>query len=485
MEPLLRYIKNVYILTQASPETWVYGGVLIEDQRIKEIISSEGPFDLPDMDSADENLDAEGMLLIPGQVNSHYHSYANLLKGTINNLPLELWSLFTVAYGHSLSDLDIHSAVLLGSAEMMRSGITGVMDHFPHLPRAEAALTAYEKSGMRVGFAPMLHDIPDHRAYPIELPEIVRSRLENSRPRSVAEMKSYFMDILRRWQGKNGRIQIMLGPNAPQRCSREMLKLCGELSIQEDLQIHMHLFETRLQRKMAQEMYGEVFSLLQQLKLLNDRLSVAHAVWLKDEEIALLAQNRVSVVHNPMSNLTLGSGQAPILKYLRNGIPVALGTDAANCGGPINLYEIMRLAAVLHRINEPDYLKWPQVNDVWQMGTEGGASILGMREQIGKIAPGYKADLVLLQKDGTVRNLGNSQLNQLVFHESGSSVDSVMINGQWTMRSRKILTFDEQSVIQKILERQEEFWAGSQGPLEFAQEQLMYWKEMYRQYNLK
>lgn len=479
------YIKNAWILTQVSPETWIYGGVLIQGQEIKEVISYEIVPDGLESSTVDQTFDAKGMLLVPGQVNSHYHSYANLLKGTTNNLPLELWSLFTVAYGHSLSNEDIRHAVLLGAAEMLKNGISGAVDHFPHLPRVEVALSAYEESGMRVGLAPMLHDIPDYQSYPVRFTESVRNKLEKNTPRSVSEMQSFFRRLLEEWHGKDNRLKIILGPNAPHRCSLEFLQLCSNLSDQAGIPIHMHLFETRLQKLMGQELLGDVLAKLDELNLLHDRFSVAHAIWLTDREVELLAKRRVNVVHNPMSNLTLGSGQAPLVKYLMHGISVGLGTDASNCGGPINLFEIMRLATTLHRLNEPDYRRWPQASDAWKMGTEGGAAVLGMSGLLGKIESGYRADLVLLQRDSLFINRDMSKLNQIVFHQTGASVDSVMINGKWVMQSRKILTFDEEDVLNKVLERQEELLNQCNEPLNFAKEQLISWQNMYHNYYIK
>jgi 5-methylthioadenosine/S-adenosylhomocysteine deaminase len=479
------FIKNALMITEESNNRPVHGGIFIQDGVIQKIVeSSSREIELEILSGTVEVVDANGMLLIPGMVNAHYHSYSNLLKGTRNNLPLEIWSLFTVAYGHSLDDEAIRLGVLLGAADMIRSGITSCVDHFPHLSRTEAALLAYEESGLRVAFAPMMHDVPDHHFLPVQLPEELRRQLDSNVVWSVERMDNYYRRLVSEWHGKQGRIEIMLGPNAPQRCTEDMLQLCRELSERYNLRVHTHLLETKIQQSRGRQVHpGGLMRLLERMGLLTPQLSVAHAVWLDLQEIDLLRERGVTVIHNPSSNTILGSGCAPLTEYKAKGIEVALGTDASNSGGPHHMFETMRLAATLQRLNEPDYDKWLQAEDVWRMATSGGAKVMGLADQIGTISAGCRADFVLLRTNTSALATRQDIISQLVFHECGYSTDSVMINGTWTMRDGVILAFDENGVIRKLQERFAEMMERSGPPLAFAEKLMPYFQNMYREFH--
>lgn len=472
-------IKNVEIV---NPDKDILkGSILIEEGKISNIIPDRMQF--VSEFTADEVIDASGKMVIPGMTNAHYHSYSNLLKGTENRLPLEIWSLYTVAYGHSLSDEDIYLAVLLGATEMIRSGVTGCIDHFPHLPRIEAALKAYEESGMHVSFAPMMHDVPDHRFLDVSLPHYIIEKLEAKEPLSVGQMRKIYENLIHKWHRKDERIHIMLGPNAPQRCSREMLTLCKELSMQYNLKVHTHLVETKIQEQIGCESFQNgIIGLLDELELLNDRLSVAHAVWLTDQEIDLLRKRNVAVVHNPASNMILGSGIAPMPTYKKKKISVGLGTDASNCGIPHNLFETMRLAAMLHRLNQLDYANWLQAKDVFKMATISGAKIMEYDNHRGKIEEGYDADLVFLNKQTTTWAVEYDVITQIVFHENNQSIDSVMIKGKWVMKNKQIISFDEQKVIKRIQQRFKDMNRNSYEALGFANKLKSYFEKFYRDF---
>ncbi|MED3623479.1 amidohydrolase family protein [Neobacillus thermocopriae] len=471
-------IKNTTLITMNEEKEIIQGSLLIENGKIKDIIptSSGSEFDF----TAGEVMDGREMIVLPGMTNAHYHSYSNLLKGTISNLPLEIWSLYTVAYGHSLDDQDIELAVLLGAIDMIKSGITSCVDHFPHIRRTEAALKAYEKTGLKIGFAPMMHDVFDHYFLPVSLPLNIKEKLEAVKPNSPKVMREYYTNLIKNWHQKKGKISILLGPNAPQRCTDEMLNLCEELSKQEDLFIHTHLLETEIQKRVGDRAFTDgIIGRLKKYKLLSSKLSTAHSVWLNDREIDLFAEHGVTVVCNPVSNLMLGSGIAPLPQYLRAGVHVALGTDSSNCGISHNLFEAMRMALLIHRVGNNGYEQWIQPWNVLQMSINGGAHVFGEAHQRGKIQKGYVADLVLMKKDTPTFATNSDLISQLVFYENGSSVDSVLINGEWVLKNKKIMTFDEQSVIRRVQERYEVIMEKCQSALELAKEAHPYFARMY------
>jgi 5-methylthioadenosine/S-adenosylhomocysteine deaminase len=474
-------IKDAQIISNAPVFGIRRGSVYIKDGKIARVIAKDAE-KIPD---ADQVIYAEKMILIPGMINSHYHSYSNLLKGTVNNLPLEIWSLYTVAYGHSLDDEDLYSSVLLGAAEMIRHGITSCVDHFPHLSKADAALQAYVESGMRVAFAPMMQDIPDHHFLPVKLPDVIMRELDSVPPLSVEKMNDYYINLIKQWHGKEQRLQIMLGPNAPQRCSDEMLLLAQKLSERENLNIHTHLLETKLQCEWGKKRNRKgLVHHLHELGLLSPRLSVAHGVWLSKEERDLLVDAGVSLVHNPVSNMTLGSGLAPIVDYYK-AFNTALGTDATNCGGSHNLFEAMRLALMLSRLHEPCYEKWLRAEDVWHMATLGGARVMGQSRKLGMISEGYEADLVLLNTTKTAWTPQEDLLSQLVHYETGQSVDSVMIQGRWVLQNGILKIFDEQKILEQVRERHASRMNRSSLALLVAEQLKPYFEKMYQNFYKK
>ena len=396
---------------------------------------------------AREVFDAAGMVLIPGLVNAHYHSYGTLLKGTQNRLPLEPWALYTVAYGRALGAEAIRAAILLGAAEMIRNGITACLDHFPHTRFAEAALAAHEASGMRVGFAPFMHDVFDHEFLQLALPPEIRTALEVAPRSSAAGAERMYRELTSRWRG-HPRVSVLLGPNAFQRCSPALVDVWRRLAEQPGLHAHAHLVETRVQATRGRAMWpGGTVAEMARARLLSERLSLAHGVWLAPEEADVLAGRGTTVVHNPASNLMLGSGRLPLPVMFARGVPLALGTDSSNSGGRHDLFEVMRLALMLPRPDTPDPRGWPDARKVFEMATVGGGRAIGQAGTVGRIEPGQRADLVLLDPRGAALAGGPLNLSHLVQHAGAAAVAAVMIDGAWAFRDGRILTFDENDVL--------------------------------------
>ncbi|WP_101842856.1 amidohydrolase family protein [Halobacillus sp. Marseille-P3879] len=467
-------IKNAEILSMDDVRGTIKGSLFIEEGKITRIFPHEQKAGAPVL-AAEEVIDAQWNLLIPGMTNAHYHSYSNLLKGTKSNLPLELWSLYTIAYGLSLDDEDIYLSVLIGAADMIRSGITGCVDHFPHLNRAVAALQAYEKSGMHVGFAPMIQNVSDEEFLGL-------SDEKNNPVYELDEIRDFYTNLIHNWHLKNEKIQVMLGPNAPQRCSQEALKLCKDLSDQYGLEVHTHLLETKIQKDIGDLTFANgVLGHLDEAGLLNEKLSVAHAVWLDEHEMNRIIEKDVSVVHNPASNMILGSGIAPVANYVNRNISVGLGSDASNCGISHCSFEMMRLSLMMSRVNNRDYENWLQPDEVFNMATRSGGHIVKGSKR-GKIAEGYNADLVLVNRKSNTFISKEDLISQLVFYEQGQSIKAVMIKGKWVYRENKILAFDEQEIIERIQERSGELRRRVQGALSKVEEKKPVLEEFYHQF---
>jgi 5-methylthioadenosine/S-adenosylhomocysteine deaminase len=443
------YIANARLVrldARAEPRP---GGVLVEGDSIAAVALTDRE-QRETRSRAREVFDAAGMILTPGLVNAHYHSYGTLLKGTQNRLPLEPWALYTVAYGRALGAEAIRLAVLLGAAEMIRNGITACLDHFPHTRWAEAALTAHEASGMRVAFAPFIHDVFDHEFLQIALPPEIRAMLDAA-PRSSAESaERMYRDLASRWRGHR-RVTILLGPNAFQRCSPALLALWRRLAHDLGLHAHTHLVETRIQAERGRAAWpGGTVEEMARAGLLSERLSVAHGVWLTPDEGEILARHGVTIVHNPASNLMLGSGRLALPTMLELGVPLALGTDSSNSGGRHDLFEVMRLALMLPRPDTTDPHAWPEARQILEMATTGGARAIGHAGKLGRIEPGQRADLVLLDPRGAALAGAPVTVAHLVQHAGASAVAAVMIDGTWALRDGRILAFDEAAVLDEV-----------------------------------
>jgi cytosine/adenosine deaminase-related metal-dependent hydrolase len=272
------------------------GSVLVRDAQIAAVAWEEEYRRLL-VAQAEQRVDATDCWLLPGLIDSHAHSYAAILRGTENSLPLELWALFTVAYGKALDGAALRAAILLGAAERIRGGITGFVDHTPQVHLAETALEAHEASGLRVAYAPFLHDLGDYDLLALDLPNEVKALAGSTPTLDPAAYAARFATILGIARGGSGRVSVLLGPNAPQRCSATAWDLWRTLRDRHGVGVHTHLLETHAQAKLGQQRWpgGTVAEMARQ-DLLNATLSVAHGVWSSSSERALLAQHNVTVV---------------------------------------------------------------------------------------------------------------------------------------------------------------------------------------------
>lgn len=379
-------------------------------------------------------IDAERHLVIPGFVDAHSHFYGVLVPGLIDRLPLDVRFPFLVASLQEWSERETRVASALGALRMLRNGTTTVLENI--LQGVEAtgpAVEALLATGIRAVVGPMIANRPYHEAMPGllgRLPRHLKAVAGGASP-PAKELVETCVELARRWQGAGGRISMCLSPAMPHRCTDELLTLVAEAADRRRLPVHTHLLETRVQAHVARRLYGHTMvEHIRTLGLLRKGFSGAHAVWLSDRDLDLMAEAGAGISHNPLSNLYLGSGIARVPELLRRGVAVGIGSDGPNCGSTTSLIETMKLAAVVHRIGEPERARWVSASDAFRMATLGGASALGLEHEIGSIVPGKKADLVLLRADAPAFVPLNDPVTQLVYGETGASVDVVLVDGQ-------------------------------------------------------
>ncbi len=219
------------------------------------------------------------------------------------------------------------------------------------------------------------------------------------------------------------------GPSAVQRCTDELLQGCGEIARKKNLPLHIHLAETKAQQVQGNSIYGH--SLLQHLEslgIVSANLSCAHSIWIEESDVELFAKRGATPVHNPASNLRIGSGLAKVKEFLAAGVSVGLGTDGAASNDNQNMFDAARLVALIHNHAGSDFNQWVTPAQALAMATRNGARAFGL--EAGVIAPGKLADIVLLRRDTPAYRPMNDVVNQIVFCENGSNVDSVIVNGE-------------------------------------------------------
>ncbi len=403
--------------------------------------------------AVNETFNCSGKIVIPGLVNTHSHLTEILQRSFRDNVRKELWLHFRQMTEDAvrLTPEEIEAATELACAEMLKNGITATLDHFSirsglTAVNMQAVLTAFEKTGIRGILAPSLRD-QDFLAL-IGVKSYSRKAIKGVSSGPIWEELIGVLEYVRKGSKISG---FMLGPSSPQNCSDALLRKIIEIAERYDLGIHTHLLESRIERWGAWKLHREgLVERLSRLGLLSSRLSAAHCIWLDEKEIDLLASSETSVVHNPASNLKLGSGIAPVVRLKKRGVNIALGTDGGDTSDTYSIFDQMKLAAFLSRLDADNPREWVTAPDALSMGTLNGANAIpAWRGKIGQIKIGYSADLVILKPQLGIRPLNNIP-RQLVFCHGGLSVDTVIVNGEVVVREGRLTRVNEEELIQKV-----------------------------------
>ena len=418
--------------------------VLVAGDTIKEI----GAPGLPAPTGATV-VDARGLLLHPGLINAHTHGHGSLGKGMGDRWTLELLLTAGPWLSGNRTLEDKYLSAKLGAAEMLLKGTTACYDLMvewpaPSVEGLEAAARAYADVGMRAVLAPMVADRTFYEAIPGLLDvlpaglqrDVDRFRLAPYRT-AVASMRK----ALRRW--KAGPVKLAVAPTIPHHCSDDFVRACINLAREHEVGLHTHVAESKVQAVVGLKLYGKTLTAhFEDLGALGPNFTVAHGVWLDHDDMRRLGDRGASVAHNPGSNMRLGNGLADVRGMLERKVNVGIGTDGANCSDNLNMYESMRLASFVSKAQRPDVERWVTTDEVALAATEGSARALGFDGLIGRLAPGYKADIVFLDLGHVNWIPLNDPTNQLVHTEDGGAVTHVMIGGRMVVRDRRLTTID-------------------------------------------
>jgi cytosine/adenosine deaminase-related metal-dependent hydrolase len=258
-------------------------------------------------------------------------------------------------------------------------------------------------------------------------------------------------EAVRRFHGRAGRLQYVVAPSGPQRCTDELLVAAAEFADRHRTPYHIHVLETKVQLVTGRELYGK--TLVQHLSdvgALRRRVTLAHAIWIDDDDIELIAEAGSSVAHNPICNLRIGSGIAPLRKLLDRGVNVGLGTDEIDCNDSGRIFDVMHMAGLIHTVTTTDYERWPTPAEILTAATRGGARSVCLEDEIGSLEPGRKADIVLLDLDSLLYTPLNDPATHLVYAENGSSVDCVLVAGEVVVEDGRLTRVDEAAVLAEI-----------------------------------
>lgn len=413
-------IKNGYILTMDPAQDDIKRGVVvIEDGIITQVSESTD-------ETADTVIDAKGGVVMPGLVNTHTHAGMTLFRGYADDLTLPDWLENHIWPAEAqLTDNDLYIGTKLACLEMIRSGTTAFVDMYIHVDKVARAV---EESGMRAALSYGMIDLGDETRAESELKEGRR--------------------FVKEWNGRaDGRITTMYGPHAPNTCSREFLMKVKEQAKQDNAKIHIHVLETEAELNQMKEQFGMCsVNMLDEIDFLDNDVIAAHCVWLSDGDMDILNERGVNVSHNPVSNMKLASGIAPVPKMLARGVNISLGTDGCASNNNLNMFEEMKTAALLHKVDTSDPTVLP-AQQVLEMATINGARAMGISS--GMLKVGCMADVIIVDMDKPHLTPRYNVASHLVYSASGADVRTTIVNGKVLMDDYKVLSMDKQTVMEK------------------------------------
>lgn len=395
--------------------------ILIEDDIIIDVTDNvlSNEFDLI--------IDGKNKLVIPGLINAHTHSYMTHFRNCADDVPFDKWLFENILpLEDKLVSKDAYWGSMLGIIEMINTGTTCFADMYMFIN--ETAL-AVEESGIRACLSRGLVDGDGGG--------------ERRLKEAISEIEQ--------WKNSSDRIDFLLAPHAPYSCSTDYLKHIVTLSKEDNLALNVHLSESRNEVKKINTEYGvSPTKYLEQLGFFDQRTIAAHCVHLTDEDLEILRCNKVNVATNPISNLKLANGIAPIKELINRDINICIGTDGAASNNSLNMFKEIQMISLIHKgINEDAELISAQ--ESLRFATINGAKALGFEKKIGQIKAGYKADLSILNIDKPQYYPRNNLISALSYSTSGEEVETVIVNGKVLMLKNEFRTIDVERVKYEIL----------------------------------
>jgi len=417
---MIKVIKNGQVISMDSNRDKIENiDIVIKDDKIIDLVKDyNGEYD--------ELIDATNKIILPGLINAHTHLGMSMFKATNDSLTLMEWLEDKIwPIEDNMTDEDTYYSVLMALIEMIKTGTTCSNDMYFN---CDGALKAIKETKVRSVFTRTLADINGDGESRID--EFMRIYNENK---------------------DNPLITFTIAPHAFYTCNEKYLKRCSELATKLNLPVHMHYNENRGEIEQTTKEYGKSpLEVLKSTNLINNKLILAHATFITDEELNAFKDKDISFVHNPLSNLNLGCGVADITKY-RNYVNVCLGTDGVGSGNNLNMFYHMSITDLLQKGKYEDPTVFNSY-EVLKMATINGAKALGLSNKIGSIEVGKQADIIMLNMNNILTEPNVDIINNIV-HNTFNNVDMTMINGEILLKDKKLcLNINEKELINKIYE---------------------------------
>ena len=392
-----------------------------------DIVAVDTPVAIRRRFQARDTIDALGSVILPGLINTHTHAPMVLYRGLADDLSLMDWleKYIFRAEAKTVSPEFVRVGTRLAALEMIQSGTTTFADMYYF--EEEIAKEA-KAAGLRAVLGQTIIQLPVADA------------------KTPAEGLARAERFIGAWR-HDSLITPAVAPHALYTLDGTTLKAARDLATRHDVPTLIHLAETQSETQTARDRgQSSPVMYLDSLGFLGSGVLGAHGIWVSPDDMALLKVRGVAISHNPASNMKLASGTAPVPAYLKSGIALGLGTDGAASSNDLDMFEAMRLAALLHKVQSLD----PRVvtaRQALEMATIGGARALGMATQTGSLEPGKRADVIIVSMTGARQTPMYDPVSHLVYVTHGDDVQTTIVNGKVLMRARKVLTLDQNRVL--------------------------------------
>ena len=414
-------VLGEHVVTMDAEVGVIRDGALAIDDGV--IVAVGAAADIDAGYSAAERLDGSQRIVMPGLVNGHSHAAMTLLRGVADDLALMDW-LNNYIFPAEVEFVDtefVRIGTELACWEMIRGGTTTFVDMY-YFPNTIAEVV--DRCGLR---AYVSATVIDQRSPDAE---------------SAADSLAKGTGFVARWKDVNSRITPIFGPHANYTLNADQLEATRAAADAANVPISIHMSESPFEVQYSKDTYGTTtIDLMESIGFLDGPTIGAHVVWPTDDEIPILVERQVGVIHNPTSNMKIASGIAPVAKMIAAGVRVGLGTDGAASNNDLDMWEEMRLAAFLQKVEQMNPEALP-ARTVLDMATRGGAIAIGLDGSVGVLAPGYRADLIQVDFSDVHHIPTFDVISHLVYVTDEQDVASVIVDGRLLMRDRQMLTID-------------------------------------------
>jgi len=377
--------------------------------------------------SAMETLDGENRIVMPGLINGHSHAAMTLFRGIADDLTLMDW-LNNYIFPSEVQFVDselVRIGTELACWEMIRGGTTTFVDMYYY---PETVAEVVDSCGMR---ALVSATVIDQRSPDAE---------------SAADSIQKGIEFIGRWKNKNSRITPIFGPHSNYTLNAEQLQAVRAAATEYGVGISIHMSESPFELQYSKDTFGKTsVEFYESIGFLDGPTIAAHMIWPTAVEIPILVERKIGVIHNPTSNMKIASGISPIVEMLQAGVHIGLGTDGAASNNDLDMWEEMRLAALLQKVDRMNPTVMP-ASTVLGMATSGGAIAIGLGDAVGSIEVGKRADIIQVAFDDVHHVPTYDVISHLVYVTDEQDVASVVVDGKVLMRNGEILTIDTERV---------------------------------------